>query len=92
MPHPRREDEVDENKAIVQLGKKAIARAGLDPETSVILGGTDALVLSGRGLDAVVLGYGGKDAHSTDEHIEIAEFEKVTEILRNAIEIAADGG
>jgi tripeptide aminopeptidase len=83
---------VDENKAVVQLGKKAIAKAGLEPETSVILGGTDALVLSGRGVDAVVLGYGGKDAHSTDEHIEIAEFEKVTEILRNVIEIAADGG
>ena len=83
---------VDENKAIVRLGKKAIAKAGLEPGTSVILGGTDALVLSGRGVDAVVLGYGGKAAHSTDEHIVIKDLEKVTEILRNIVELAADAG
>ena len=83
---------VDESKPIVALGKKAIAKAGREPGTQVILGGTDALVLSGRGVDAVVLGYGGKAAHSTDEHIEISELEKVTEILRNIVELAADGG
>ncbi len=83
---------VDETKAVVQLGKRAIAKAGLEPNTSVILGGTDALVLSGRGVDAVVLGYGGKAAHSTDEHIVIEEFEKVAKILRNIVELAADGG
>ena len=83
---------VDESKAVVELGKAAIAKAGLEPGTSVILGGTDALVLSGRGVDAVVLGYGGKAAHSTDEHIVIEDFEKVAQILRNIIELAADGG
>ena len=82
---------VDENTPIVELGKRAIAAAGLDPKTEIILGGTDARVLSGRGLDAVVLGYGGKAAHSTDEHIAIEDMEKVTEILRNIIELAADG-
>ena len=83
---------VAENTPVVELGKKAIEKAGLQPGTRVILGGTDALVLSGRGVDAVVLGYGGKAAHSTDEHIVIEDFEKVTEILRNIIELAADGG
>jgi len=83
---------VDENEAVVQLAKQAIAKAGLEPTTSVILGGTDALVLSGRGVDTVVLGYGGKAAHSTDEHIVIKDLEKVTEILRNIVELAADGG
>lgn len=83
---------VDENTPVVELGKKAIEKAGLRPGTRVILGGTDALVLSGRGIDAVVLGYGGKAAHSTDEHIVIEDFEKVTEILRNIVELAADGG
>jgi len=83
---------VEESTPIVELGKKAIENAGLQPGTRVILGGTDALVLSGRGVDAVVLGYGGKAAHSTDEHIVIEDFEKVTEILRNIVELAADGG
>jgi tripeptide aminopeptidase len=83
---------VDEDAPLVELGKRGIGRAGLQPGTCVILGGTDALVLAGRGLDAVVLGYGGKAAHSTDEHIAVADLEKVTDILRNIIELAADGG
>ncbi|MFC2078711.1 M20/M25/M40 family metallo-hydrolase [Candidatus Bipolaricaulota bacterium] len=83
---------VDENTPVVGLGKKAIEKAGLQPGTRIILGGTDALVLSGRGVDAVVLGYGGRAAHSTDEHIVIEDLEKVTEILRNIVELAADGG
>ncbi len=82
---------VDEASPLVELGKKAIAKAGLEPKTQVILGGTDALVLSGRGVAAVVVGYGGKAAHSTDEHIAIEDMEKVTEILRNIIELAAAG-
>lgn len=82
---------VDEGSALVELGKAAIAKSNLDPKTQVILGGTDALVLSGRGVDAVVLGYGGKAAHSTDEHIAVADMEKVTEILRNIVELAAAG-
>jgi len=83
---------VDEGKAVVQLGKKAIEKAGRAAGTRVILGGTDALVLSGRGLDAVVIGYGGHAAHSTDEYIAVEELEKVSEIIRNIVELAADGG
>ncbi|MFC2105683.1 M20/M25/M40 family metallo-hydrolase [Candidatus Bipolaricaulota bacterium] len=83
---------VEESTPVVELGKKAIEKAGLPAGTSVILGGTDALVLSGRGVDAVVLGYGGKAAHSTDEHIVVKDLEKVVEILRNIVELAADGG
>ena len=84
--------QVDEGAPVVELAKRAIAKAGLDPSTEIILGGTDALVLGGRGVDAVVLGYGGKDAHSTDEHIAVADLVKVAEILRNVVELAAAGG
>jgi di/tripeptidase len=31
-------------------------------------------------------------AHSTDEHIAVADSEKVVEILRNLVELAASGG
>ncbi len=47
----------------------AIAAAGLEPKTRVITGGTDALVLGEKGIQAVVLGTGEKDAHSTSEEI-----------------------
>ena len=78
-----------EDSSIVQLAKDAISAAGLEPETQVILGGTDALILSGRGLETAVLGVGGKAAHSTDERIAVEDLEKVAEILRHLLEIAA---
>ncbi len=82
---------VSEDSQPVRWAKQAIEAAGLEPETRVILGGTDALVLTGRGLDAAVLGFGGKDAHSTDEHIAVADLGKVVKILRHLLEIAARG-
>ncbi len=78
-----------EDSSIVRLAKEAISAAGLEPETRVILGGTDALILSGRGLETAVIGVGGEAAHSTDERIRVADLEKVAEILRHLLEIAA---
>jgi tripeptide aminopeptidase len=81
-----------EDSSIVQLVCRAIAATGLEPQTRVILGGTDALILSGRGLETAVIGMGAEDAHSTDERITVANLEKTTETLRNLLEIAADAG
>ena len=78
-----------EDSEIVRLTKQAISAAGLEPETQVILGGTDALILAGRGLETAVIGVGGEAAHSTDEHVSVGDLEKVAEILRNLLEIAA---
>jgi len=80
-----------EDSAIVRLTKEAISAAGFDPETRVILGGTDALVLAGRGLETAVIGAGGQGAHSTDEQVAVGDLEKATEILRNLLDIAAGG-
>jgi tripeptide aminopeptidase len=84
--------EIPEDAVQVEWAKRAIEAAGLEPDARVILGGTDALVLTGRGVDAAVLGYGGKMAHSTDEHIAVADLEKAVEILRSLLEIAAEAG
>jgi len=83
---------VDERSKAVQEALAAISKAGFEAASQTILGGTDALVLTGKGVDAVVLGYGGKAAHSTDEHIAVADMEKVVEIVRNLIESAAQAG
>ncbi len=80
-----------EDSDIICLTKKAIAAAGLEPTTRVMLGGTDALVLSGRGLETAVIGFGGQAAHSTDERIRVDDLEKAAEILRHLLEIAAVG-
>ena len=81
-----------EDSSIVQLARRAIAAAGLEPETQVILGGTDSLILSGRGLETAVIGMGAEEAHSTDERISVANLEKTAEIVRHMVEIAAESG
>jgi len=77
---------------VVRLAARAIKAAGLTPSTKVITGGTDALVLMNRGIEAVALGFGGEDAHSTDERISVAALKKGAEILRTLLELAAEAG
>ena len=78
-----------EDAEVVKLAADAIRANGLEPMAKIITGGTDALVLMNRGIDAVALGYGGRDAHSTEEWIEIATMEQTVAILRTLIESAA---
>jgi tripeptide aminopeptidase len=91
LEYAYRATKVEEDAPLVRVAHAAIADAGLEPKSQVILGGTDALVLTGRGLNAVVLGFGGKGAHSTDEQIAVADLEKAAEILRLLLERLADG-
>jgi len=81
-----------EDAPIARLAMEAIRSAGLTPAAKVITGGTDALVLANRGLEAVVLGFGGEGAHSTSEQITIADLKKGSEIIRNLIESLASPG
>lgn len=80
---------VPEDSPLVKAAMVAIAAAGLEPKTRVITGGTDALVLGEKGVQAVVLGTGEKDAHSTDEEISVASLEKVVEIIRELLRALA---
>jgi len=81
--------QVSEDALVVQLAKQAIAAAGLEPKTQVITGGTDALILNGRGIDAVVLGFGGKAAHATEEHITVADLKQASKVIRQLLYAAA---
>jgi len=80
---------VDDDADVVRLAARAIEAAGLTPRTKVITGGTDALVLMNRGIEAVALGFGGENAHSVDERIPVAALKKGGEILRTLLELAA---
>ncbi|MDD5646243.1 MAG: M20/M25/M40 family metallo-hydrolase [Candidatus Bipolaricaulis sp.] len=80
---------VPEDGELVRAAKNAIRAAGLEPIAKRVTGGTDALVFANRGLDAVVLGYGGKKAHSKDEHIEVATLRQGAEVLRHLLESLA---
>ena len=54
-----------------------------------MLGGTDALILQMRGIETVVLGYGGRSAHSVDEHIAVTDMEKAVDIIRQLLAVMA---
>jgi tripeptide aminopeptidase len=73
----------------VKLAQEAIRGAGLTPHLEVITGGTDALVLAGRGIDVVVLGYGGTAAHTTQEQITMEAMEASTTVIKKILESAA---
>lgn len=77
---------IDPDCAVVQCAMEAVRAAGLVPVAKSITGGTDALVLANRGLEAVVLGLGGEKAHTTEEYIPVSALEKGAEILRNLLE------
>ena len=81
--------QLPEDDPVVAIAEGAIGAVGLTPKARVITGGTDALVLCGRGIKSVVLGDGGRAEHTADEHIAIADMVKATEIIRALLERTA---
>jgi len=80
---------VDEGAPVVQTALAAVRSVGIEPVAKTITGGTDALILSNRGIDAVVLGTGVRDAHATTEHVSVSDLETAAAILRNLLETLA---
>jgi len=74
---------------VVKLAQEAIRAAGLTPHLEVITGGTDALVLTGRGIDTVVLGYGGSAAHTTQEQVTEEALKASMAVIKQLLESAA---
>ncbi len=81
--------QLSEDDPVVDIAKQAIAAVGLKPKAQVVTGGTDALVLCGKGIKSVVLGDGGRAEHTTDENIAVADMVKATAIIRTILESMA---
>jgi len=79
-----------ETSDVVQLAKAVLEDAGLEPDVKMLLGGTDAIVFQKKGIDTVVMGYGGQDAHSTREHIAIADMVTACEIIQGILRRSAE--
>ncbi len=82
---------MDPESEIVKLAADAVRSAGIEPAIKVLTGGTDALVLANRGLEAVVIGFGGYNAHAIEEYLPVANLDKGAEILRHLLHRLADG-
>jgi tripeptide aminopeptidase len=59
---------------------RAIEAEGLEPELAVTNGGLDANWLSAHGLPTVTLGCGQRNIHTTQEELDIAEFQMARRI------------
>ena len=67
--------------------KKAIALAGLTPQSIAFRGGTDGSALSHRGLPCPNLSAGYENAHGRFEYVPIRSMEKNVEILLHLVRL-----
>lgn len=66
---------------VIDLAKKAIENAGLEPKIHPIRGGTDGARLSAKGIITPNLFSGGLLFHSRKEHIPTLALQKAAEVL-----------
>lgn len=74
---------------LVETARQAIVKAGLEPETVPVRGGTDGATLSWMGLPCPNLGTGGFNFHGCAECITAERMDKAVEVLGNIIELYA---
>ena len=79
-------EKLSDHMDIVELAQKAIARAGFEPVTAPIRGGTDGAQLSYRGLLCPNLGTGGYCFHGPYEHISVESMDAAVSIILNIID------
>ena len=72
---------LDRHPAIVEHAREAIRRAGLEPRTHPIRGGTDGCRLSFMGLPTPNLFAGEHDFHSRLEWVSAQDMEKAVEVI-----------
>lgn len=81
---------IEKHPHVVDIAKKAISTAGLDPLSRPIRGGTDGARLTFMGLPCPNLGTGGYGFHGPYEHISVEGMQTAIKVIRNIVSITAD--
>lgn len=76
----------DADGAMVRL-TRAINEIGVEKQTKVSHGGSDANAFNSHGIKVINIGDGSKAAHTVDESIEVAELEKLYLLMKTYISI-----
>lgn len=71
----------DDDDPRVEVVRSAAAALGLATTTATSGGGSDANVLAGKGVPALVLAAGMTDVHSVSEHLSVADLENLGRLL-----------
>lgn len=74
---------------VVELVKKAMLQAGIEPKVKAIRGGTDGARLSYMGLPCPNLFAGGMNFHGPYEFVPVQYMEKAVEVILNICQMAA---
>jgi tripeptide aminopeptidase len=72
---------LEETHPLVEKLSGILSGMGYEVEAKRILGGTDAANFNTAGVATVVIGTGGKGAHSLDESVNVNDMLKVVEVL-----------
>lgn len=78
---------IDRHPKVMEYAKEAIRRAGIEPLTHAIRGGTDGARLCFMGLPTPNLFAGGHAFHSKREWISIQDMYKVVETIVNLVQV-----
>ncbi len=78
-------EKLKNSMGIVELAKRAIQNAGLEPRLIPIRGGTDGAQLTYRGLLCPNIGTGGYCCHGPYEHISVENMDLAVEIILNIV-------
>lgn len=65
---------IKETAPVVQIARKAVVAAGLEPRLKVADGGLDANWMYKHGLQTVTLGAGQNNIHTVEEFVDLNEF------------------
>ena len=74
---------------VVDLARKAMLKAGIEPKVKAIRGGTDGARLSYMGLPCPNLFAGGMNFHGPYEFVPVQYMEKAVEVILNICQMAA---
>lgn len=81
---------IEKHPYVVDIAKKAISAAGLEPLSRPVRGGTDGARLSFMGLPCPNLGTGGYGFHGPYEHISVEGMNTAVQVIRNIVSITAE--
>ncbi|MEW6182370.1 MAG: M20/M25/M40 family metallo-hydrolase [Bacillota bacterium] len=80
--------DLPENAPVVQLGKQAVIRCGLEPSITHSGGGSDANILNARGIPTINLATGMENVHTTREQITVNDIINLTRLVLEIIQLA----
>ena len=75
----------------VALACEALRRTGVEPQLGLTGGGADANVFNERGKACVNLANGMMEIHTPDEHIAVADLERMVDVTLALVDVAREG-